>query len=59
MPYVSQKRGESTGLVGFDRVLTDEDIAYVREKLTIVNGKNLTWELTEGSCGPSGLVVPY
>jgi lupus La protein len=48
-PFVKFTKGEDTGLVGFDKALDTEDIAFVEDKIPTLNGKPVTWEIPEGS----------
>ncbi|KAI9435818.1 hypothetical protein H4582DRAFT_2112245 [Lactarius indigo] len=50
-PFVKFTKGDDAGLVGFDKALVEEDLAFVREKLPTLNGKPITWELPEGKFG--------
>ena len=52
-PFVKFTKGEDTGLVGFDKALDTEDIAFVEEKIPMLNGKPVTWEI------PEGTPIPY
>ena len=47
-PFVKFTKGDDAGLVGFDKALDEDDIAFVKEKIPILNGKPITWELPEG-----------
>ena len=47
-PFVKFTKGDDAGLVGFDKALDEDDIAFVREKIPMLNGKPITWELPEG-----------
>ena len=47
-PYVKFTKGDDAGLVGFDKALDEDDIAFVREKIPTLHGKPITWELPEG-----------
>lgn len=47
-PFVKFTKGEDAGLVGFDKALDEDDIAFVREKIPKLNGKPITWDLPEG-----------
>ena len=47
-PFVKFTKGEDMGLVGFDKALDTEDIAFVKEKVPTLNGKPVTWEIPEG-----------
>lgn len=47
-PFIKYERGEDSGLVGFDRALTDEDVEFVRGAVKTINGKPVTWEFIEG-----------
>lgn len=42
-------RGEDSGLVGFDKSLSDEEIAFVRDSVKTLNGKPVTWTVAEGA----------
>lgn len=42
------ENGDSSGLVGFDRVLTDEDLIYVKEHVKTVSGVEVTWSFSQG-----------
>jgi hypothetical protein len=47
-PFIKYERGEDSGLVGFDRALTEEDIAFVKEKVKTLGGKTIEWTAAEG-----------
>jgi hypothetical protein len=51
-PFVKYTKGDDAGLVGFDKALDEEDIAFVEEKIPTLNGKPVTWELPGGSSMP-------
>ncbi|KAF8513526.1 hypothetical protein JB92DRAFT_3083175 [Gautieria morchelliformis] len=46
-PFIQYTRGADSGLVGFDKTLSDEDITFVREHLKTINGKPVTWEVPD------------
>ncbi|TFY69879.1 hypothetical protein EVG20_g2963, partial [Dentipellis fragilis] len=46
-PFVKYTRGEDSGLVGFDKALGEDDIAFVKEQVPKLNGKDVTWSLPE------------
>lgn len=48
-PFVKFTKGEDTGLVGFDKALDVEDIAFVKEKIPMLNGNPVTWNQPEGA----------
>ena len=48
-PFVKFTKGEDTGLVGFDKALDEEDIAFVREKIPMLNGNPVSWDQPEGA----------
>ena len=48
-PFIKYEKGASEGLVGFSKALTDEDIAFIKEKIKTINGKEITWLPAEGS----------
>jgi lupus La protein len=47
-PFVKYAKGDDFGLLGFDKPLSDEDIAFIREELKTVNGNVVAWEITDG-----------
>ena len=47
-PFVKFTKGDDAGLVGFDKALDEDDIAFVKEKIPMLNRKPITWELPEG-----------
>ncbi|KZT68546.1 hypothetical protein DAEQUDRAFT_738607 [Daedalea quercina L-15889] len=47
VPYVKHTRGESSGLVGFDKTLTEDEIAYVKEHLKTLGGKEVVWSIPD------------
>ena len=47
-PFVKFTKGDDTGLVGFDKALDEDDIAFVKEKIPTLNGKPITWDLPDG-----------
>lgn len=49
LPFIKYERGEDSGLVGFDRALTDEDVEFVREAVKTINGKPVTWDFIDGA----------
>ncbi len=36
-------------LLSFNKALSEEDVAYVRDKLQIIKSKEITWSAAEGS----------
>jgi hypothetical protein len=53
LPFVKFTKGDDAGLVGFDKALDEEDIAFVKEKIPTLNGKSVTWDL------PGGTSIPF
>lgn len=51
-PFIKFDRGASFGLVGFSRALSDEDLAFIKEKVTKVSGKEVSWVPAEGTSSP-------
>ena len=49
LPFIKYERGEDSGLVGFDRALTDEDVEFVRGAVKTINGKAVTWDFIDGA----------
>ena len=47
-PFVKYASGDDAGLVGFDRALSEEDIAFVRENVKTINGKPVSWTVAGG-----------
>ncbi|KAI0758851.1 hypothetical protein C8Q74DRAFT_1300277 [Fomes fomentarius] len=47
-PFVKYTRGETWGLVGFDKVLAEDDVQYVRENLTTLGGRDVVWSVPDG-----------
>ena len=41
-------RGESSGLVGFEKPLSEDEIAYVKEHIKTLGGKEVTWSIPDG-----------
>lgn len=50
-PFIKYEKGASEGLVGFSKALTEEDIAFIKEKIKTVNGKEISWSDAEGLSG--------
>ncbi|KAI0830362.1 hypothetical protein BC628DRAFT_1532193 [Trametes gibbosa] len=46
-PFVKYNKGDSWGLVGFDKTLSEEDLTYVKENLKKLSGKDISWSLPE------------
>ncbi|CAL1698480.1 unnamed protein product [Somion occarium] len=46
-PFVKYNKGDTWGLVGFDRALSEEDIAYVKENIKILGSKEVTWTIPD------------
>jgi lupus La protein len=49
VPFVKFTKGDDEGLVGFDKALGEEDVAFVMEKVPTLNGNPVTWELPGGT----------
>lgn len=47
-PFVKHTRGESSGLVGFEKPLSEDEIAYVKEHIKTLGGKEVTWSIPDG-----------
>jgi lupus La protein len=47
-PYIQHNRGDDWGLVGFDKTLAEDEIAYVKENLKTLDSKDITWSTPEG-----------
>jgi lupus La protein len=48
-PFIKYTRGADWGLVGFDKTLSEEDVAFVKENVKQINGKDVVWTIAEGS----------
>jgi lupus La protein len=48
-PFIKFTKGDDAGLVGFDKALDEEDVAFVKEKIPTLNGNPVTWELPGGT----------
>ncbi|CCM04101.1 uncharacterized protein FIBRA_06261 [Fibroporia radiculosa] len=48
VPYVKYTRGEPSGLLGFDKTLAEDEIAYVKEHLKTLSGKEVAWSVPDG-----------
>jgi len=48
-PFIKFTKGDDAGLVGFDKALDEEDVAFVKEKIPTLNGNPVMWELPEGT----------
>jgi len=47
VPYIQHNRGDSWGLLGFDKKLTEEDIQFVKDNSKI-EGKTINWSIPPG-----------
>ena len=45
---IKHNKGDSWGLAGFDKALTDEDIKFVKESVKVLDSKEITWSLAPG-----------
>jgi lupus La protein len=48
VPYIKHEKGESSGLLGFDKELSEEDIAFVKETLKGQGGDSVVWSIAGG-----------
>lgn len=51
-PFIKFTKGDDAGLVGFDKALDEEDVAFVKEKIPTLNGDPVTWGLPRGTSFP-------
>jgi hypothetical protein len=56
-PYIKHEKGDTMGLLGFDRALTEDDIRFVKETLKEKGGDSVVWSVAEGSALP--FLYPY
>ncbi|KZP26565.1 hypothetical protein FIBSPDRAFT_854611 [Athelia psychrophila] len=47
VPFIEYQKGDDAGLVGFDKALSEADIAFVKEHVKTVNDKEVTWVVLE------------
>ncbi|QRV99428.1 La domain-containing protein [Ceratobasidium sp. AG-Ba] len=45
LPFIKMEKGKPDGIFGFDATLSEEDIAFLREKVPAICGGDVTWEL--------------
>ena len=48
VPFVQYNKGDTWGYVAFDKALSEEDVAYVKEKIGTLNSKPVTWAYLDG-----------
>ncbi|KAG6809975.1 hypothetical protein H0H93_015353 [Arthromyces matolae] len=46
-PFIKYARGENSGLVGFHKALTEEEIQIVKDTIKTLNSKEVTWTLPD------------
>jgi lupus La protein len=47
-PYIKYTRGEDSGLVGFYKPLSEEDIEFVKSTIKTINNNEVTWSSPKG-----------
>ncbi|GJE89046.1 La protein-like protein [Phanerochaete sordida] len=47
VPFVQYNKGDTWGYVAFDKALSEEDVAYVREKIGTLSAKPVTWSFLD------------
>lgn len=47
VPFVQYNKGDTWGYVAFDKALSEEDVAYVREKIGTLSSKPVTWSFLD------------
>ncbi|KAJ1300664.1 hypothetical protein OPQ81_002312 [Rhizoctonia solani] len=45
LPFIKMDKGATEGIFGFGKALTEEDIAFLKEKVPKIGGGEVTWEL--------------
>lgn len=50
-PFIKHERGENNGLLGFERALSEDDLAFVREALSGLGGDDVVWAVAESKFG--------
>ena len=48
-PFIKYNKGSDWGLAGFDKALSEEDVAFIKENIKAINEKEVTWSPAEGS----------
>ncbi len=48
-PFIKYKKGDDFGTVVFDKALSEDDIAFVKEKLKTLNSQEITWTSATGT----------
>ena len=51
-PFVQYTNGETWGLVGFDKALSEEEISFVKEHCKTLGSKDVAWSVPEGKSRP-------
>ncbi|OBZ74753.1 La [Grifola frondosa] len=46
-PFVKYTKGDSWGLVGFDKALSEDEITHVKDSLKTLSGKEVTWTVPD------------
>lgn len=47
-PFVQYNKGDTWGLVGFDKELSEDEVAYVKEHIKTLSSKDVTWVVPDG-----------
>ncbi len=47
-PFVQYNKGDTWGLVGFDKELSADEVAYVKEHIKTLGSRDVTWALPDG-----------
>ncbi|KAF9461375.1 hypothetical protein BDZ94DRAFT_818214 [Collybia nuda] len=47
-PFIKYARGDNSGLVGFQKELSEEEVAYIKENIKTINSNTVTWSVPEG-----------
>ena len=58
VPYIKHEKGENKGLLGFERALSEDDLAFVREALSGLGGDDVVWAVAEGQFEQFSLSFP-
>jgi hypothetical protein len=48
VPYIKHEKGSPEGLLGFDKLLSEEDISFVKETLQGHGGTSVIWSVAGG-----------
>jgi len=45
VPFIKFEKGDDSGLLGFDKALEEEEIAYMKESIRTINSNEVQWSV--------------